>query len=116
MLVPHLETYLADHRSAIVALRGTSPASDALWLSMHGSLITDNGIYCLIVARTREGLGQPINPHLFRDCVATSIAIDTTRRMSESRPACSDIAPDRRPNAITTKRAASKRAAWCKNP
>jgi integrase/recombinase XerD len=76
MLVPHLETYLADHRSAIVALRGTSPASDALWLSMHGSLMTDNGIYCLIVARTREGLGQPINPHLFRDCVATSIAID----------------------------------------
>ena len=76
MLVPHLETYLADHRSAIVALRGTSPASDALWLSTHGSLITDNGIYCLIVARTREGLGQPINPHLFRDCVATSIAID----------------------------------------
>jgi site-specific recombinase XerD len=76
MLVPHLETYLADHRSAIVALRGTSPASDALWLSMHGSLMTDNGIYCLIVARTREGLGQPINPHLFRDCAATSIAID----------------------------------------
>lgn len=38
--------------------------------------MTDNGIYCCIVARTREGLGQPINPHLFRDCAATSIAID----------------------------------------
>ena len=43
---------------------------------MHGSPMTDNGIYIRIVARTREGLGQPINPHLFRDCVATSIAID----------------------------------------
>jgi integrase/recombinase XerD len=74
MLVPHLETYLADHRAGIVALRGS--CSDALWLSMYGSPMTDNGIYIRIVARTREGLGRAINPHLFRDCAATSIAID----------------------------------------
>jgi integrase/recombinase XerD len=36
----------------------------------------DHGIYDRIVARTREGLGQPINPHLFRDCAVTSVAID----------------------------------------
>ena len=78
MLVPHLQTYLADHRSAILALRGSraGTASDALWLSMYGPPMTDNGIYDRIVARTREGLGQPINPHLFRDCAATSVAID----------------------------------------
>ena len=35
-----------------------------------------HGIYTRIVARTREGLGQAINPHLFRDCAATSIAIE----------------------------------------
>jgi integrase len=29
-----------------------------------------------ITARTRDGLGRSINPHLFRDCAATSIAID----------------------------------------
>jgi integrase len=78
MLVPHLRIYLADHRSAILALRGSraGTASDALWLSMYGPPMTDNGIYDRIVARTREGLGQPINPHLFRDCAATSVAID----------------------------------------
>jgi integrase/recombinase XerD len=78
MLVPHLETYLADHRSAIAALHGSrrDTASDALWLSMYGPPMTDNGIYDRVVARTREGLGQAINPHLFRDCAATSIAID----------------------------------------
>jgi hypothetical protein len=43
---------------------------------MHGLPMTDNAIYDRIVARTREGLGQPINPHLFRDCAATSVAID----------------------------------------
>jgi integrase len=74
MLVPHLETYLADHRAGITALRDS--CSDALWLSMHGTAMNDNGIYLRIVARTRERLGRPINPHLFRDCAATSIAIN----------------------------------------
>jgi len=74
MLVPHLEIYLSEHRAGIVALRGCR--SDALWLSMHGLPMTDNAIYIRIVARTREGLGQPINPHLFRDCAVTNVAIE----------------------------------------
>jgi integrase len=78
MLMSHLETYLTDHRAGIVTLRGFSSGAsyDALWLSIYGLPMTDNGIYTRIVARTREGLGQPINPHLFRDCAATSIAIE----------------------------------------
>jgi integrase/recombinase XerD len=74
--VPCLDTYLTDHRSIIAELRGTGTASTAPWLLMYGSPMTENGIYDRIVARTREGLGQAINPHLFRDCTATSIAID----------------------------------------
>jgi hypothetical protein len=74
----HLQTYLADLRAGVAALRGSriGTSSDALWLSMYGPPMTDNGVYNRIVARTREGLGQPINPHLFRDCAATSVAID----------------------------------------
>jgi hypothetical protein len=79
-LARHAGTPTPDlsHRtpSSLVALCGTATAGDALWLSSYGPPMTDNGIYCCIVARTREGLGQPINPHLFRDCAATSIAID----------------------------------------
>jgi integrase len=78
MLAPYLETYLADHRAGIAGLRGSSSgtSSHALWLSMYSSPMSDNAIYSRIVARTLEGLGQPINPHLFRDCAATSIAIE----------------------------------------
>jgi integrase len=77
MLVPRLQTYLADHRSGIVALRSREGIkSDALWLSMYGLPMNDNAIYIRVVARTREGLGQAINPHLFRDCATTSVAID----------------------------------------
>jgi integrase len=43
---------------------------------MYGLPMNDNAIYIRVVARTREGLGQAINPHLFRDCAATSVAID----------------------------------------
>jgi integrase/recombinase XerD len=78
MLAPHLQTYLADHRSAIATLYGsrTRTVSDALWLSRCGTPMSNTGIYHSIVARTRDGLGQPICPHLFRDCVATTIAIE----------------------------------------
>jgi integrase len=74
MLMPHLETYLADHRASVVALRGS--CSNALWLAMYGPPMTHVGIYDCIVTRTREGLGHAVNPHLFRDAAATSIAIE----------------------------------------
>jgi integrase len=78
MLVPYLQTYLADHRAGIAALRGSriDASRDALWLSMYGLPMTDNGIYDCVVAHTAEELGQPINPHLFRDCAVTSLAVD----------------------------------------
>src|SRR5215469_2428606 len=79
MLARHLEIYLADHRAGIVALRGTR--SEALWLLMYGLPMSSNATYIRIVARTREGLGQPINPHLFRDSATTSIAIDDPKHI-----------------------------------
>jgi integrase/recombinase XerD len=79
MLARHLEIYLSDHRAGIAALRGVR--SDALWLSMYGIPMSDNAIYIRIVARTREGLGQPIHPHLFRNAATTSIAIDDPKHI-----------------------------------
>ena len=38
-------------------------------------------IYRCITVRTRETLGRPINPHLFRDCAATSVAIEDPRHI-----------------------------------
>jgi integrase/recombinase XerD len=38
--------------------------------------MTKMAIYDVITSRTAEAFGKPINPHLFRDCAATSIAID----------------------------------------
>jgi site-specific recombinase XerD len=74
-LTPNLEQYITEHRARFIHPQSPT-ASEALWLSKRGNPLTSAGLYQLIVARTREGLGHPINPHLFRDCAATSIAID----------------------------------------
>jgi integrase/recombinase XerD len=76
-LVGYLETYLARHRGVLAGLRkGSTLVGDALWLSKKGLPMDKRTIYACITARTRAALGWPINPHLFRDCVTTSIAID----------------------------------------
>jgi integrase len=77
VLVPHLETYLAEHRPLLAALqnRWTSPVGNALWVSSHGSPMTQMALYDQIRQRTREGLGKDVNPHLFRDAAATLLAI-----------------------------------------
>ena len=38
--------------------------------------MTSGSIYTRVVINTRAALGSSINPHLFRDCAATSVAID----------------------------------------
>ena len=78
-LVTHLDYYLSEVRPVLGTRgrRGTRPPSGALWLSAtDGSPMTRGSVYHLIVECTRAAFGRPINPHLFRDCAATSIAID----------------------------------------
>jgi integrase/recombinase XerD len=74
-LTSHLETYLSDHRSVLAGSRGYADG-DPLWVSRYGFALTTRGLYESIVCRTREGLGHVVNPHLFRDCLATNVAID----------------------------------------
>jgi integrase len=76
-LTAALETYLACHRNVFLApLRTSQSRESALWLSFLGTRMTRAGIYGVVVARTREGLGRAVNPHLFRDCAVTSLAIE----------------------------------------
>jgi site-specific recombinase XerD len=77
-LTSAIEAYLKDHRPLLCGRRGrwTAPIGNALWVSQDGSSLGDRSIYQQLVARTRAAFGHPVNPHLFRDCVATSIAID----------------------------------------
>jgi integrase/recombinase XerD len=77
-LIASLETYLNWHRPVLAQRYGrwTRPIGQALWLSIDGSPMTKRGIYDRITRCTLRGLGKAINPHRFRDCAATTIALE----------------------------------------
>ena len=55
--------------------RWAKPVEDALWVSTDGSPMTEMAIYDRIRAHTGRAFGAAINPHLFRDAAATTLAI-----------------------------------------
>jgi integrase len=76
-LLGPLRTYLNVHRLRLSTMNGrwAKPVGNALWVSTDGSPMTEMAIYDRICARTQRAFGTPINPHLFRDAAATTLAI-----------------------------------------
>lgn len=77
MLLAHLQTYLELHRPVLAKQvhRWTADTGGHLWVSSHGSPMTEVAIYDTITKRTAAAFGTAINPHLFRDEAATALAI-----------------------------------------
>ena len=48
---------------------------DRLWISSHGSPLTEMALFDIVTKRTKAAFGRAINPHLFRDAAATTVAI-----------------------------------------
>ena len=78
VLVPALERYLAVHRPVLAARpgRGQGRAGAALWLSLEGGPLSEGTLGYQVRQRTRAAFGRAVNPHLFRDCAATSLALE----------------------------------------
>jgi integrase/recombinase XerD len=76
-LVAPLRAYLDVHRPLLPAInrRGAKPAGDALWVSSRGSPLSEMAMYLRICKHTQKAFGRAINPHLFRDAAATTLAI-----------------------------------------
>ncbi|MBV8573655.1 MAG: hypothetical protein JOZ58_01260 [Acetobacteraceae bacterium] len=70
-LVPWLDRYLAEVRPRFPG----AGSHAALWAGFKGRGLTGQAVYAAISERTAKGLGQAVNPHLFRSCAATTIAI-----------------------------------------
>jgi integrase len=77
-LVPALTRYIEYYRPLLLTRGGRQdPAScDALWVSETGVALNPLSIPNRIKKHTKAAFGKHICPHLFRDCVATTIAID----------------------------------------
>ena len=47
-----------------------------LWVGLTGRALLANMIEVAITRRTKAAFGAPINPHAFRDCAATTLAVE----------------------------------------
>ena len=73
-----IQHYLDTYRPFLIA-RNKDPAPPALnhlWISANGKPLGWRRLHERICSQTQRRFGLPINPHLFRDAAATSIAIE----------------------------------------
>jgi integrase/recombinase XerD len=87
-LIEPLEEYLEKYRPVLVAQTGRwhKPADDYLWISKDGSPMTQMAIYDRFRLRTKNKFGVAINPHLFRDAAATTMALAAPGQVRLSAP------------------------------
>ena len=88
LLAGPLAIYLQVHRPFLACRRGrwSKSVGDALWVSQDGSPMTQMAIYDRVRARTKATFGTAINPHLFRDAAATTMAIADPEHVRISAP------------------------------
>jgi site-specific recombinase XerD len=70
-IAPFLERYLREVRPMFLGAN----QHDGLWVSRKRGPLTYKAISRIITNRTRAAFGEPVNPHLFRACAATTIAL-----------------------------------------
>jgi integrase/recombinase XerD len=80
-ILPFLERYLGEVRPLFLGANRHA----GLWAGTKGGPLKGQAIYGIVAARTRAAFGQPIGPHLFRHCAATTIAILQPARIGVAR-------------------------------
>jgi len=93
-LTDPLTTYLQRYRRMLPG----ADRHEGLWASTSGGPLVAGAIYRIICERTKRALGFPINPHLFREIAATTIARDCPQGILIARDILTHV------NLITTSR------------
>jgi site-specific recombinase XerD len=81
-LLPYVELYLNRVRPSFQKDRATQ----ALWLTFEGRPMKAHSIHYRFIAKTKCLLGVSLNPHVLRDCAATSMATDSVAAALASGP------------------------------
>jgi integrase len=79
-LIAPLRRYLDTYRPML--LKGNR--SGRLWITHKGTPMTEDGFYAALTKITKEKLGIAINPHAFRDSLATSMILDNPANVSHA--------------------------------
>ena len=81
-LTPHIAFYLEAVRPLL--LQGNE--TPRLWITRYGLPMEPKTIHNAITDATRQAFGEPINPHLFRDCAVTFVALDDPKHIGIAAP------------------------------
>lgn len=74
-LTKRFDVYLATVRPRLRD-RAKGPDTRALWIGMDGTTLHAAQLYNVVCSLTGKRFDRPLSPHLFRDCAATSVAIE----------------------------------------
>ena len=86
-LVEFLEHYLAAVRPLLARGHGAAVGAEArLWLTKSGGVLSERRFHACVCERTKAAFGRSVYPHLFRDAVATSIALDDPEHVRSAAP------------------------------
>ena len=66
LLTPFINRYLEHYRSVF------GHQGSALWVGRYHNAMTANAVARILTETTRQLLGKPISPHLFRSCAAST--------------------------------------------
>jgi integrase/recombinase XerD len=78
-LIPYLEAFLKTWRPILLRQTrkfGGEPTHRRLWVDRAGCAMKEATLRSMINRYTRKEFGTAVWPHLFRDCLLTSVAID----------------------------------------
>ncbi|MBW0158425.1 tyrosine recombinase XerC [Sedimentimonas flavescens] len=64
-----------------------------LWITRYGAPMKPKSIHAAITRTTERAFGRSINPHLFRDCAATFVALEDPKHVGIASPLLGHIDP-----------------------
>jgi integrase len=92
-LGPRLERYLDLHRPVLLRGRREArnpnappihPGLDAVWVSEDATQLSYQTLGLQIFLHTRREFGRGLFPHMFRDSVATAVAVDNPKHIGDA--------------------------------
>lgn len=89
LLTAPLEHYLAEVRPYLLQGR----TSSRLWVTRYGDPMNAKAMHLAITRTTERAFGRSINPHLFRDCAATFVALEDPEHIGIVSPLLGHVDP-----------------------
>lgn len=88
-LTGYLDHYIDTVRPQFLVAGNT----ERLWITRYGKPMQNKTMHAVITRTTERAFGKSINPHLFRDCAATFVALEDPEHVRLTAPLLGHIDP-----------------------